>query len=370
MKKASNILSFILLISINTNAQDSLQNSLNKFKNLTAKSTTLVLISNQSGEQFGSINNSKSLSNYDKYSSFYIGSVSKVFTAISILKLCEQNKISLNSQLSKFAFSKKLNKNIPLTITIQNLLQHTSGIADFTLKTIDKNNPEENLNTLPLINSNLNYSADYILSTLIDKLDFHNGKKCSYSNSNYFILAQIIEEIMDMPYSEAIRTLIISPLQLKNTFPYLSKNIPNLIHSFDDYGNDIAELNLINLNKVYQGSGNIISSLNDLNLLFKSLLIDKIILSDSTLKKMTLFINDKENGFEIGLGLLKINQLSISYIGHQGDILANQIDIFFNEKSKIIFSLITTELDQKTKDEILKTITYECKKYVVKFQNN
>ena len=216
----------------------------------------------------------------------------------------------------------------------------------------------------------MNYSADYILSTLIDKLDFHNGKKCSYSNSNYFILAQIIEEIMDMPYSEAIRTLIISPLQLKNTFPYLSKNIPNLIHSFDDYGNDIAELNLINLNKVYQGSGNIISSLNDLNLLFKSLLIDKIILSDSTLKKMTLFINDKENGFEIGLGLLKINQLSISYIGHQGDILANQIDIFFNEKSKIIFSLITTELDQKTKDEILKTITYECKKYVVKFQNN
>jgi D-alanyl-D-alanine carboxypeptidase len=357
---------FILLFSFTNilNAQSKLQLLLDTYKYKCSKSTTLVLVSKNEQQQFASINNFDTISNYDKNSSFYVGSVSKTFTAILILKLCEEKKISLNQPISKFTFIKKLNKNISRQITIQNLLQHSSGIRDFNLKILDKKYPMQDLNTLPLLNPNINYSEDYILSVLMDEIDFLPKTKCNYSNSNYYLLAKVIEEITDMPYSEAIREYLIKPLNLKNTYPYLSKNIKNLIHSYDDYGNDITKLNLLSLNKVCQGDGNIVSSLQDLNTLFNELFIRKSILSDSTIKKMLKFKKDEENGFEIGLGILKIIQLSVPYIGHQGDILSNQVAIFYNEESKVIFSLITTEPSEKIKNEILKLIISNCNETV------
>jgi len=356
---------YLLFFFVNCKAQDSLQIVLNKHADVSSKSITLVSIINSNKEEFASINNSDPQNQYDKNSCFYIGSVSKMFTAIIILKLCEEHKINLADRLSKFELSKKINKKISLSITIKNLLQHTSGIADFTLKILDKKNPEQNLHSLPLISSNFNYSDEYILSTLMNKMDYAPSKKCVYSNSNYYILSKIIEEVTDMPFSEVLREYIITPLNLNNTYPFISRSIKRLIHSFDDYGNDMNELNFVSLNKVYQGSGNITSSLNDLNILFTSLFIDRTILKDSSLKKMLSFVNDKVDGFEVGLGILKINQLSIPYLGHQGDILYNQVDVFYNEKSKLIFSLITTEADPEIKAAIFKSVLNICKLRVI-----
>ncbi len=366
MKKNKQLLIFFVFLSTKIFAQDSLQIVLDKLKSQCSKSTTLVLITNSGEEKFSAINNFSPSIKYDKNTPFFIGSVSKMFTSVVILKLLEQNKLQLNTPLSSFGFSKRLNKNISQKITVNNLLQHTSGIADFADTVLDKRNPDASFGEMSFIDPSLSFSTEFILTKLISKSEFKPGEKCSYSNTNYFLLAQIIQEIMDMPYNEAIRLTILEPLQLKSTMPYLSNSINGLMNGFDDYGNEINKFNFLQYNNICQGSGNITSTLTDLTSFFKGLLIDKKLLKDSTLKLMLQFIPMNEYGDEMGLGIIRTRQLEIPYIGHQGDILLNQIDVIYNEKSKGIYALVTNESNTKVKNKILLAILKEFKRQVLK----
>ncbi len=366
MKKNRQLLIFFIFLSTKIFAQDSLQIVLDKLKSQCSKSTTLVLITKSGEEKFSAINNFSPSIKYDKNTPFFIGSVSKIFTSVVILKLIEQNKLQLSTPLSSFAFSKRLNKNISQKITVNNLLQHTSGIADFGDTVLDKSNPEASLGETSFIDPSLSFSTEFILTKLISKSEFKPGIKCKYSNTNYFLLAQIIQELTDMPYSEAIRNAIIVPLELKNTLPYLSNNIEGLMNGFDDYGNEINKFNFIQYNNICEGSGNITSTLTDLTSFFKALFIDKKLLKDSTLKLMLQFIPMNEYGDEMGLGILRTRQLEIPFVGHQGDILLNQIDVFYNERSQGIYALVTNESNIKVKNKILVAIFKEFKRQISK----
>ena len=323
-----------------------------------------MVVETTNNKEFAAINKFKKGIFYDNSTPFFIGSVSKIFTAITVLKLCEEGKLSLSDSLAKFPFAKKLNKKIAGYITISNLLKHTSGIADFTLKVLDSSYLEQNLHTLPILDRSLNLSEDYILYNLIDSMEAEPGEKCIYSNSNFYLLSKIIEDAANMPYSEAVSQFIIIPLGLKNTYPYISEKINGIMHSYDDYGNDILDHKMNELNKIYKGFGNITSSLKDLMSLFQHLLITKDIVSQNSLNKMLGFIQSENKSFDCGLGILKINQLSNIYFGHQGDILASQIDVFFNPESKLIFSFVTTESNESVKNKILTDILLHCKKII------
>jgi CubicO group peptidase (beta-lactamase class C family) len=141
---------------------------------------------------------------------FRIGSITKQFTAISILLLVEQRKISLQDSIQKYipGFPSK-----GYTITIENLLTHTSGITDYS-----------SLNdTTPYIDR-WDFTPQFILDKFKNlPLDFKPGTKYGYSNSNYLLLGLVIESITKKSYHTYIQENIIEPLGLSHTL-YATEN--------------------------------------------------------------------------------------------------------------------------------------------------
>src|SRR4051812_45443618 len=133
---------------------------------------------------------------------FRLGSLTKQFTAASILLLEERGKLSVNDPVKKYL------PDAPAAwdaITIHNLLTHTSGIPDFT--------------RLPDFNSiAVKTTPEQLIARFRDKpLDFAAGEKFSYSNSGYIVLGYIIEKVGGIPYAQFVQDNIFTPLQMEDS---------------------------------------------------------------------------------------------------------------------------------------------------------
>ena len=132
---------------------------------------------------------------------FHIASISKAFTAAAVFLLIERGKLALTDPVTKFL------PDYPKgdTIQIQHLLAHTSGIPNLGGPDWER---EERLVQTP----------SSLVKLFADKpLDFPPGSKSAYSNSNYNLLAAILERITSRPYGEGMRQLVFEPLELRAT---------------------------------------------------------------------------------------------------------------------------------------------------------
>jgi CubicO group peptidase (beta-lactamase class C family) len=135
--------------------------------------------------------------------SFEIGSVSKQFTAAAILKLVEEGKLSLEDDFTQYLeFDTK-----GRTVTVAQLLNHTSGIPGYT----------EMPDFWPL--SIHDYERDSLVR-LVESKDFlfEPGDAMIYNNSAYFFLGLIIEKVSEMTYEEFLIEQFFLPLGMHNTY--------------------------------------------------------------------------------------------------------------------------------------------------------
>jgi len=133
-------------------------------------------------------------------SKFDIGSLTKSFTAMGIMSLEEQGKLSYDDKLSSFfpEFPDYADK-----ITIHHLLCHQSGVKDYH-------------NDLAMFGEEI--TVELIMKRLIEeKLMFDPGTMSKYSNSGYFLLGRIIEKSSDLSYGEFIQQYIFNPLKMNNS---------------------------------------------------------------------------------------------------------------------------------------------------------
>jgi CubicO group peptidase (beta-lactamase class C family) len=179
----------------------------------------------------------------------HIASVSKVLTASAILKLIDAKKIGLDDFVTKYL------QSFPYpTVTIRTLLNHRSGIRKYGYFADDKANWSRN-KTLT--------NAD-ILKILIDKkipLEYKPDTHFSYCNTNYVLLALVIEKVTKMKYKKAMEKIIFKPLNMNNTFVFdeetdESKATPSYKYNYQKYPFDY-------LDAVY-GDKNIYSTPRDL----------------------------------------------------------------------------------------------------------
>ena len=134
---------------------------------------------------------------------FRIGSMSKQFTAVALLLLEEQGKLSVDDPLSKYL------PDIPAAwapITLHQLLTHSSGIPDIVLF------PEfPSLRPLPT-------TLEMTFARLKDKpLDFAPGAKFQYSNSGYIVLALVIQRLTGQPYESVLQERVLDRVGLRDT---------------------------------------------------------------------------------------------------------------------------------------------------------
>ena len=134
---------------------------------------------------------------------FQIGSVTKQFTAAIIQKLQEEKKLSVQDKVSKYF------PDYPRgdSITIEQLLTHTSGIYSYT--------SDRNFMATEVAKPQ---SREKMMSLFKNKpLDFTPGTRWAYSNSAYVLLGYIIEDVTKKPYEQVVREYIFKPVQMTHS---------------------------------------------------------------------------------------------------------------------------------------------------------
>lgn len=270
---------------------------------------------------------------------YRIGSITKMFTSTMIFQLIEERKIKLTSTIDAY-FPKLPNAR---KITIGNLLNHRSGLHNFTDDPDYKSwmtQPKTHDEMLAIISKN--------------PVDFQPNEKASYSNSNYIVLGYIIEKITKQSYSEALNQRIISKVGLTNTEvggkTTLSKN-ESFSYQFSDTWKQEPETDM----SIPGGAGAIISTPTDLTKFIEALFAHKLISEKSlaqmkTLKdgygmgmfsfpfyaKQALGHNGGIDGFTSIVGYFPEDNLAISYISNgqvypMNDIIIGALSIYFGE---------------------------------------
>jgi CubicO group peptidase (beta-lactamase class C family) len=139
----------------------------------------------------------------DAATEFRIGSVTKQFTAAAIMKLVEQGKLSLDDPLKKYLPDFDTGGR---TVTIRQLLNHASGIPNYT-------NPE-----FFKIVGKTDLTREDVLKLVSGKpFDFEPGTGWRYSNTNYYLLGLIVEKLSGQSYSGFVQQEFFGPLGLQRT---------------------------------------------------------------------------------------------------------------------------------------------------------
>lgn len=207
---------------------------------------------------------------------FRIGSMTKQYTAIAILQLIEQGKISLQDSIQKFI------KNFPYkgkTITIENLLTHTSGIKDY--EQLDAHIPNA---------IRIEFPVKQIIDSLANlPLDFIPSAKFSYSNSNYFMLGYIIEQVSGKTYKDYLHENLFMPAGLSNTF-YDSPTqiISNRASGYTKDSTSYKNVDYISMSLVYS-AGALLSKVSDLFKWHQALYSYKLVKKETLEKAFTSF---------------------------------------------------------------------------------
>jgi len=230
-------------------------------------------------------------------SKYRIGSISKTFTAVLILKAVEEKKLSLNQPIDKWFPTIKNAKKI----TIEHLLRHRSGIHNFT-------------NDKVYLTWNTQPKTEKEMVEIITKggSDFNPDSKAEYSNSNFVLLTYILEKTFKKSYSDLLQEIIVKPIGLTYTYVFGKINPNNNeCKSYRFAGSWKAE-NETDFT-VPLGAGAITSTPTDLTK-FADALFNGKLLSNKSLEIMKT-IKDS-----YGIGLFQIPfYKSIGY-GHTGGI--------------------------------------------------
>jgi CubicO group peptidase (beta-lactamase class C family) len=236
---------------------------------------------------------------------FEIGSVTKQFTAVAILKLVEAGKLTLEDDFTQYLkFDTK-----GRTITIDQLLNHTSGIVSYTeIEEFESLIPQE----LP---------KDTLLRILETKdFLFEPGEALIYNNSAYFILGLIIENVTEKTYEEYLKEIIFNPLGMKNTYYCsTSKVVKNKAYGYGYTPEGLNQKEYLNHTWPY-AAGSLCSTTEDLLIWMKAIHSGKLL----TKEQYQEFITPKSlnNGTPIryAMGLTNFNNYGNQEIAHGGGI--------------------------------------------------
>jgi CubicO group peptidase (beta-lactamase class C family) len=258
---------------------------------------------------------------------FRIGSVSKQITALSILKLQEQNLLNVKDTLNNYI------PDYPNgdTITIHHLLSHTSGIPEYL--TFDS----------LTFSSFQNYnSPSDIIDTFKQKaLDFTPGTQFSYSNSNYILLGYIIEKVSKESYEDYINNHIFKPLHMKHSG-----------YDINDYNEDTHAKGYEGTVKRYDepsykidmsvpfAAGALYSTVEDLFLWDQALYTDKLVSKESLDIMFSPKVIMEDNKLSYAYGWFVYHD-PINLVGHGGNIFGYSSFILRDPETKNLIVVMT-----------------------------
>jgi D-alanyl-D-alanine carboxypeptidase len=236
---------------------------------------------------------------------FAIGSVTKQFTAMAVMMLVEEGKVSLDKPISQYL------TDLPAqwqSLTLRQLLSHTAGISEEGYFRGRQQRQE-------------------FLKLVKPELDFPAGESFSYSNSGYFLAGLIIERMSGRTYGDFMRDRIFTPLGMQQTQAKLTP-LPNLASAYTwkdrlikgDLPSQSVFYSVGNEESIVYSAGNIISTANDLAKWLQALDRGKLLSAASyqQLWRSGTLKNGHKTGYGLGWAVGKVN--GHPYTVHGGGI--------------------------------------------------
>jgi CubicO group peptidase (beta-lactamase class C family) len=222
----------------------------------------------------------------DANSLFQYGSVTKQFTAALIMYLQEKGKLNIEDKLSKYF------PELPFadSVTIYNLLTHTSGIYNYT-------NNGDFMKTEAVKPTD----KEKIFALFSNKpLEFTPGSKYNYSNSGYSLLGYIIEKASGQPYEKLMHEVILRPMVMKTAgFDFTHNNSAHKTAGYNFIKDDKFEAAGIVDSSVAYSAGSLYGSVRDLYAWHQGLQKNKLLSAASWKKIYTPFLSKYAFGWQI-----------------------------------------------------------------------
>lgn len=250
-------------------------------------------------EKYQGMANFSTKEKIDQNTTFHLASVSKTFTAMVILRMWEQGQLSLEDDVRKYYPS------FPYYgITIRTLLTHRSGLPNYAyvMKTNDRK---------------LIFTNDDVMNYLIayrPKEGFRPNTAFQYCNTNYVILANIIEKISGMSYADYMKSNVFIPLGMYNTFVVNKDNISTAPPSYTARNRVYS---IENFDAIY-GDKNIYSNARDLLTWDKVLYSSRFVTPETAQQAYVGYSNEKPGIHNYGMGWRLIEKDDVKVVYHTG----------------------------------------------------
>ncbi len=199
----------------------------------------------------------RSFRKIDAHTNFRLASCTKQFTAMAIMLLVHDGKLHYEDRLTDiFPDFPEYGKSI----TIRNLLNHTSGLLDYE-DLMEKPSADTPAEKIPQIKD----AGVLELLKQQKTTKFPPGTKWDYSNSGYAILAMVVQEVSGKPFGDFLRDRIFAPLKMNDTVAYEKgkNNVSNRAYGHTHERGAWHEMDQSSTSAVL-GDGGIYSSLDDL----------------------------------------------------------------------------------------------------------
>ena len=268
---------------------------------------------------------------------FRLGSVTKQFTAVSILMLAEEGKLSLQDEITKFL------PDYPTQgkkITVENLLTHTSGLKSYT------DLPE----WLPLQRKDMTVSE--IIDLAKDKpMEFAPGEKWKYCNSGYILLGAIIEKVSGKSYADFLQARVFTPLGMKSScYDSTSRIIPRRASGYAKGNAGFENAPYLSMSQPY-AAGSLASTVDDLAIWTESLLSGKLVKRETLEKAFTSYKLKDGQDTGYGYGWFVSRYEGHRLIEHGGGIHGFLSYALFFPEDQVFVAILTNVTARETQPE-------------------
>ena len=247
-----------------------------------------------------------------------VGSASKTFVAVVVMQLVQEGKVGLDEPIETYLPGLIKGEGIDGSkITVRQLLQHTSGLPEYT---------DTYLSSRAAESENMQHYVpprDLLDTALGKPAAFEPGTQWKYTNTNYIVLGMLIERVSQRPVGEQIDQRIVKKLGLSHT--YLPGNGEKKLHGPHPQGYHLsAEGKLEDMTdldtSLAWAAGGMVSTPSELNTFFQAVL-DGRLLTQASIQEMKKGVDIGSGGRVYGLGLIG-TPLSCGGTawGHGGDI--------------------------------------------------
>ncbi len=264
-----------------------------------------------------------------------IGSVTKMFTAVVILQLAQEGRLALDEPAARY-LPENLTRGIANadTATIRQLLNHSSGVVDYT-------------QFLGLQRTASGRAHDLTSAKALDLVRGHPatfapGMGRSYSNTGFVLLGLVAEAVTGQAMTELYQQRIFTPLGMNSTY-YDPENPvhPGIARGYVDYQGNLIDVT--NLDQACRTpDGGIVSTVMELAAFMEALFEEGRLPDKSTLAEMTADMRpEQRTGSYVGLGILEVPlpNSQVMY-GHSGGHLGYAAELWYVPSMKLTFAYV------------------------------